>query len=75
MVAVLYIVTQSSSWGRRVGVGSCRMFALYTPSKFMQPHSFEAVIQGVSGTWWSMNTKGNGEILIQAIVFRLAGSN
>lgn len=51
------------------------MFALYTPSKFMQPHSFEAVIQGVSGTWWSMNTKGNGEILIQAIVFRLAGSN
>lgn len=41
----------------------------------LDPDLFEAAIQRVSGMWWSMKTKGNGEILIQAIVFRLAGSN
>lgn len=37
--------------------------------------SFQAVIQRTSGMRWSMDTKGNGEILIKAIVFRLTASN
>lgn len=36
-------------------------------------HLFATAIQTVSGIWWSMKTRENGEILIQAFV--LAGSN
>ena len=38
-------------------------------------HLFATAIQTVSGIWWSMKTRENGEILIQAFVLGLADSN